>query len=192
MSSNYFFMFDNIVECETHIKEALGSLGIFDIKQVFSIFVKDIDMVLKSLECIRSLGLEYSEYTSYDLYGADPTEKYITLVVYNIKRKTTPEIGVTYATPEIDVTYDSIVSITERNKGKITIELFNQVLEKIVESANKGKSDTVYRFNVDNQHLAKDIVDKLKEKGFSNVECHYHGITYIKVNWGLGNGQQSN
>lgn len=143
----------------------------------YEVKLDGIHDVYATLGYITYRGFVYAGFYHYAHNG------FIVLSVNGIKRKV-DEVNPTEESNSVsDITYDSIVEITERNKGKITIELFNQVLEKIVDSANKGKSDMAYKFNVDNQHLAKDIVDKLKDKGFSNAECHYHGLAFIKVRW---------
>lgn len=46
--------------------------------------------------------------------------------------------------------------------------------------SGKFKNDVVVLRNT----VDMVLVDKLKDKGFSNAECHYHGLVFIKVNWG--------
>ena len=86
-----------------------------------------------------------------------------------------------------DITYEEIIDISRKRIIEKTNELYEQVLENIIESANMGMCTVRHNIMWDTYHLADGVVSKLKEYGFTNARYkNAIGDCFIIVEWELG------
>lgn len=139
-----------------------------------------------------TLVLEYIKQRGFTYSGAYVTYQglYVKLDIKEIKLSD-DAVKPTESTEEggesTDITYEEIIDISKRCKIEKTNELYEQVLENIIESANMGKCKVTHNIMWDAYHLADGVVTKLKEYGFTNARyTNALGDGFIIVEWELG------